>query len=118
MTEKGERRRTIDPAVADILCDLEHNQHLARLPRAKRRKAKQDAQRYKITLDFPQALHAELQQIAEDEGVSVSGLVAFFTHRVVEAYNRGEINLHPYKRISRSARFEYILEIGEHEAHS
>jgi len=118
MAEKGERRKTIDPAVADILSDLEHNQHLARLPRSKRRKAKQDAQRYKITLDFPPALHAEVQRIAQDEGVSVSGLVAFFTHRVVETYNRGEINLHPYKRISRSARFEYILEIGENEGHS
>lgn len=118
MAEQGKRKQTIDPAVADILSDLEHNQNLARLPRSKRRKAKQDAQRYKITLDFPPALHAEVQQIAEDEGVSVSGLVAFFTHRVVEAYSRGEINLHPYKRISRSARFEYILEIGEHEAHS
>jgi len=118
MAEQGERRQTIDPAVADILSDLEHNQHLARLPRAKRRKAKQDAQRYKITLDFPPALHAEVQQIAEREGVSVSGLIAFFTNNGVEAYNRGEINLHPYKRISRSARFEYILEVGENEGNS
>jgi len=118
MTEQGKRKQTIDPAVADILSDLEHNQNLARLPRSKRRKAKQDAQRYKITLDFPPALHAEVQRIAEDEGVSVSGLVAFFTHRVVKAYSRGEINLHPYKRISRSARFEYILEIGGNEGHS
>lgn len=118
MAEKGDRRQPIDPAVADILSDLEHNQNLARLPRSKRRKAKQDAQRYKITLDFPQALHAEVQRIAEDEGVSVSGLVAFFTHRVIEAYSRGEINLHPYKRISRSARFEYVLEVGGNEEHS
>ena len=118
MAEQGKRKQTIDPAVADILSDLEHNQNLARLPRSKRRKAKQDAQRYKITLDFPQALHAEVQRIAEDEGVSVSGLVAFFTHRVIEAYSRGEINLHPYKRISRSARFEYILEVGGNEEHS
>ena len=118
MAEQGERRQTIDPAVADILSDLEHNQHLARLPRTKRRKAKQDAQRYKITLDFPPALHAEVQRIAEGEGVSVSGLIAFFTNYGVEAYNRGEINLHPHKRISRSARFEYILEVGENEVNS
>ena len=118
MAEQGERRQTIDPAVADILSDLEHNQHLARLPRTKRRKAKQDAQRYKITLDFPPALHAEVQRIAEGEGVSVSGLIAFFTNYGVEAYNRGEINLHPYKRISRSARFDYILEVGEVEGNS
>jgi len=118
MTKQGERKQTIDPAVADILSDLEHNQHLARLPRSKRRKAKQDAQRYKITLDFPPALHAEVQRIAEDEGVSVSGLIAFFTHRVAEAYSRGEIDLYPHKRISRSARFEYILEIGENEGSS
>jgi len=118
MAKQGERKQTIDPAVADILSDLEHNQHLARLPRSKRRKAKQDAQRYKITLDFPPSLHEDVQRIAQEEGVSVSGLVAFFTHRVVEAYNRGEINLHPHKRISRSARFEYILEIGGNEGHS
>ena len=118
MAEQGKRKQTIDPAVADILSDLEHNQHLARLPRSKRRKAKQDAQRYKITLDFLPALHAEVQRIAEDEGVSVSGLIAFFTHRVVEAYNRGEINLHPHKRISRSARFENVLEIGANEGAS
>ena len=115
MTEQRGRKQTIDPAVADILSELEQTQHLARLPRLRRRKAKQDAQRYKITLDFPPALHAEIQRIADDEGVSVSGLIAFFTHRVVETYNRGEINLHPYKRISRSARFEYILDIGDNE---
>ena len=118
MAEQGERRQTIDPAVADILSDLEHNQHLARLPRSKRRKAKQDAQRYKITLDFPPTLHAEVRRIAEQEGVSVSGLIAFFTNYGVEAYNHGEINLYPHKRISRSARFEYILEVGENEGYS
>lgn len=118
MAKQGERRQTIEPAVADILSDLEHNQHLARLPRTKRRKAKQDAQRYKITLDFPPTLHAEVRRIAEQEGISVSGLIAFFTNYGVEAYNRGEINLHPYKRISRSARFEYILDVGEVEGYS
>ena len=58
---------------------------------------------------------AEVQRIDEGEGVFVSGLIAFFTHCVLEAYNRGKINLHPHKRISRSARFDYILEVGENE---
>ncbi len=103
------RRSAIDPAVADILDGAEKKKRLARMPKAERTKVRRDAARHKVGLDLPPELHDLLKSIAAEEQVSVSSLVAFLTQRGVKEYQAGNIDLFRHKRISRSARFEYVL---------
>jgi hypothetical protein len=103
------RRPAIDPAVADILADAERKKRLASLPKPERAKARKEAARHKVGLDLPPDLHEALRQIADKENVSISGLVAFLSQRGIDDYEAGKIDLFPHKRISRCARFEYVL---------
>lgn len=103
------RRSTIDPAVADILEGAEKKKRIAAMPKSQRAKARKEAARHKVGLDLPPDLHDLLRQVANEEQVSISSLVAFLTQRGIKEYQAGKIDLFPYKRISRCARFEYIL---------
>ncbi len=109
MNNNLNRRSAIDPAVADILEGAERKKRLTSMPKSEREKARKDAARHKVGLDLPPDLHETLRQIADQEKVSVSSLVAFLTNRGIEDYRAGKIDLFPHKRISRSARFEYVL---------
>jgi len=103
------RRNAIDPAVADILEGAEKKKRIAGMPKSQRAKARRDAGRHKVGLDLPPDLHDLLRYIASEEQVSISSLVAFLTQRGIKEYQAGNIDLFPHKRISRCARFEYIL---------
>ena len=103
------RRNAIDPAVADILAGAEKKKRIASMPKAERAKARRDATRHKVGLDLPPELHELLRFVAAEEQVSISSLVAFLTQRGIKEYQAGNIDLFPHKRISRSARFEYVL---------
>ena len=103
------RRSAIDPAVADILEGAEKKKRIAAMPKSQRAKARKEAARHKVGLDLPPDLHDLLRQVANEEQVSISSLVAFLTQRGIKEYQAGKIDLFPYKRISRCARFEYIL---------
>lgn len=103
------RRNAIDPAVADILAGAERRKRIASMPKAERAKARKDAARHKVGLDLPPELHELLRFVAAEEQVSISSLVAFLTQRGIKEYQAGNIDLFPHKRISRSARFEYVL---------
>lgn len=115
MNKSSKRRMIIDPAVADMLSDLEHKQRISTLPKSQQEKARKDASRHKVGLDLPPALHDSLRQIAERERISISGLVTFFLYQGVTDYNAGRVELSPFKRLSRCARFEYILDLAELE---
>jgi hypothetical protein len=103
------RRSAIDPAVADILEGAERKKRLTSMPKSEREKARKDAARHKVGLDLPPDLHETLRQIASKEQVSISSLVAFLANRGIKDYQIGNIDLFPHKRISRCARFEYVL---------
>jgi hypothetical protein len=103
------RRSAIDPAVADILESAERKKRLTSMPKSEQAKARREAARHKVGLDLPPSLHESLRAIAAKEKISISSLVAFLTQRGMEAYKAGNIDLFPYKRISRCARFEYVL---------
>ena len=113
MNEPLSRRNAIDPAVADILKDADRRKRLVGLPKADRAKAKRESLRHKVGLDLPPALHETLRAIAAKEKVSISSLVGFLANRGIEEYQTGKIDLFPYKRISRCARFEYVLMLDQ-----
>jgi hypothetical protein len=109
------RRNVVDPAVADMLSDMEKKRRIASLPKIKQEKARKDAARHKVGLDLPPELHEALRQIAEREHISISGLVTYYLYRGVMDYETGKVELSPYKRISRCARFEYVLDFTKLE---
>lgn len=103
------RQQAVDPAVADLLSEMDRKKRLSSLPRSMQKKARKDAARHKVGLDFPPALHEDLRQVADKEKISISSLTAFFAKRGLDEYKAGRIDLMPYMRISRSARFEFVL---------
>jgi len=103
------RQPAVDPVVADLLSEMDRKKRLSKLPRSLQKKARREAARHKVGLDLPPDLHAALKEVAEGEGISVSSLVAFFAKRGLDQYRAGQIDLEPYLRISRCARFEYVL---------
>jgi len=110
------RRPAVDPAVADLLNDMDKKRRLSSMPRSEQRKAKREAARHKVGLDLPPELHDLLRYIASEEQISISSLVAFLTQRGIKEYQAGNIDLFPHKRISRCARFEYILTLEPDDA--
>lgn len=115
MANTDKRRPVIDPAVADMLSEMEQKKRISHLPKSKQGKARKNAKRHKVGLDLPPALHQSLRQIAEGERISVSGLVTFYLYRGVNDYKAGKVEISSFKRISRSPRFEYILDLAEME---
>ncbi len=115
MDKHLQRRTVVDPAVADMLSDMERKKRIASLPKFKQEKARKDAARHKVGLDLPPVLHESLRQIAEREHISISGLVTYYLYRGVMDYKNGMVELSPYKRISRCARFEYVLDFTKLE---
>lgn len=115
MNNNLNRRPAIDPAVADILEGAERKKRLASMPKSERAKARKDAARHKVGLDLPPNLHETLRQIAGKENVSNSGLAAFLIQRGIREYQAGNIDLFPHKRISRCARFEYVLILDKND---
>jgi hypothetical protein len=83
MDKRLQRRAVVDPAVADMLSDMERKRRITSLPKAKQEKARKDAARHKAGLDLPPELHEALRRIAEKEHISVSGLVTFYLYRGV-----------------------------------
>lgn len=110
------RRPAVDPAVADLLNDMDKKRRLSSMPKSEQRRAKREAARHKVGLDLPPDLHDLLRYIASEEQISISSLVAFLTQRGIKEYQAGNIDLFPHKRISRCARFEYILTLEPDDA--
>ena len=109
------RRNVVDPAVADMLSEMERKKRIASLPKAQQEKARKDAARHKVGLDLPPTLHEALRTIAKQESISMSGLVTFFLYRGVTDHNAGIIELSPYKRPSRSLNFDFALDFTKFE---
>lgn len=117
MTGKADtgRRNALDPAVADILSQFKKRDQLAGLSPADRKRARRNLARNRITIDVPAKLEAAIQQAAQREGVSASALITFLTRQALAQLQRGELDLEPFKRPSRSMRFEFILQVDDGE---
>ena len=111
-----QRREALDPAVAAMLGDTQRRERLSHLPPAQRKKAKRDAERARFTYDLDPALIAAIQTAAHREGISASGLAHFLLTQAMRQYQSGGIDLHPYKRPSRSPKFDWVLEFDAYSA--
>ena len=115
MDKTTNRRSIVDPAVADMLSEMERKKRITSLPKSEQAKARRDAARHKVGLDLPPELHKLLRKIAEKERISISGLVTYYLYRGVVDHAAGKVELSPYKRLSRCARFEYVLDLEKLE---
>lgn len=115
-TEKYELE---DPAVEAALGKPKATSVYARLARVKemtpsqRRKAEKDRARTKETYDLPEWLIEAVEQIARKYGVPKSNVAAHLLAAGLHDLLDGKINLGWVRKISRSPRYEGLLESPE-----
>ncbi len=112
---KLERRPILDPAVADLLSDLEQKQAETKLPRHEREKkvrerAKIQARReQRVTYDLPPHIRQNVKDLAEKEGIPASQLVTLALLRFLRDLAQQQVDLGQYKQPSRSPRYDWNL---------
>ncbi len=112
---KLERRPILDPAVADLLSDLEQKQAETKLPRREREKkvrerAKIQARReQRVTYDLPPHIRQNVKDLAEKEGVPASQLVTMALLHFLRDLAQQQVDLGQYKQPSRSPRYDWNL---------
>ena len=116
---KLERRTILDPAVASLLNDMEHRQSDAALPRREREKkarerAKMNARReQRATFDLPPSLRKRIMELAETERLPASQLGTLALARFLQDLSTGSLDLTPFKKPSRSPRYDWNLSLPE-----
>lgn len=116
---KLQRRPLLDPAVADLIGEMEQKQAESMLPRREREKkvrerAKIESRRdQRATYDLPPALRTRVKDLAEELRLPASQLVTLALAQFLTAYDAGAIDLSPYLRSSTSPRYDWILSLPE-----
>ena len=79
--QNEERRHVLDPAVADLLTNMERKQAISQLSRNERRKKHREQEKItarreqRATYDLPPNLRQEIKNLAEKERLPASQLV-------------------------------------------
>ena len=116
---KLQRRPLLDPAVADLINDMEQKQAESMLPRREREKksrerAKIEARRdQRATYDLPPAVRKRVKDLAEELRLPASQLVTLALVRFLKAYEAENIDLSPYLQSSASPRYDWNLVLPE-----
>jgi hypothetical protein len=116
---KLQRRPLLDPAVADLINDMEQKQAESMLPRREREKksrerAKIEARRdQRVTYDLPPAVRQRIKDLAEELRLPASQLVSLALVRFLKAYEAESIDLSPYLQSSASPRYDWNLVLPE-----
>ena len=116
---KLQRRPLLDPAVADLINDMEQKQAESMLPRREREKksrerAKIEARRdQRATYDLPPAVRKQVKDLAEELRLPASQLVTLALVRFLKAYEAGTIDLSSYLHSSASPRYDWNLVLPE-----
>jgi hypothetical protein len=116
---KLQRRPLLDPAVADLINDMEQKQAESMLPRREREKkarerAKIEARRdQRATYDLPPAVRKRVKGLAEELRLPASQLVTLALVRFLKAYEAESIDLSPYLQSSASPRYDWNLVLPE-----
>jgi hypothetical protein len=116
---KKERRPILDPAVANLLSDMEQKQAEAQLPRREREKkvrerAKIQARRdQRATYDLPPGLRSRIKDMSEEERLPASQIVTLALVRLLSDLESGRVRLSDFKQPSRSPRYDWNLVLPE-----
>ena len=113
--ERLTRRPVLDPAVADLLANMEQKHADSQLTRSERKKrnrerAKIAARReQRATYDLPPSLRQSIKVMAEKERLPASQLVTLALIRFLEDIKAGEVDLSEFKEPSSSPRYDWNL---------
>ncbi len=117
--ERLTRKPVLDPAVADLLSNMEQKHSDAQLTRSERRKrnrerAKIEARReQRVTYDLPPALRQHIKLLAEKERLPASQLVTLALIRFLKDLEEQKIDLSIFKEPSQSPRYDWNLVFPE-----
>lgn len=81
--------------------------------RERRRARARKARRPKATYDLTMKIIDEVKEVASQEDVAQSDIVAWALIEFLERYKRGEVSLEAHKNAARSLRFACKLELPE-----
>ncbi len=109
LLEEAQRRAEesrLSPAEKKKLTELRRKEE----ERKRKEKAKSQSRKpNKVTVDLPQKLREQLDEIAEKERVTVSQIITFFLFEALERYEKGEMGFWGHKYYSESPRYDWIL---------
>ena len=115
MAKRPERRKTIDPTVADIIGQAEQRQEDAQLPPKEREKKERERQKIRdrrekrVTYDLPPALKQRVAELAEEHRVPASQVAALLITLGFEALD--QIDLAALKTPTKTPRYEHNLDL-------
>jgi hypothetical protein len=112
--EKFERRQILDPAVADVVGGMERQSADRKLTKKERSEKQRQRARSRLTVDLPADIESKIGALAAAHGVPISGLVMLAIARFLRDVGSG-LSLTPYKRVTRSPRFDWMIELPENK---
>lgn len=112
-------RRSIDPAVADLLGGMENRAAERKLDKAERNRVKREREKARrrakaetrTTVDLLPRLRERIQQIAQKEGTTTSQIINLACYRFLVDVAAGRFDLVDYKRPAKSPKYDWLLEI-------
>jgi len=119
--DTSERRRILDPAVADILDGMQRKQEERKLPTAERKRKASERMRAKerlsgrVNYDLPEGIKQRLRELARHERVPESQLAALALARFLADVAAGRVRLSDYRKPSRSPKFDWTLDLSSFE---
>ena len=111
----------VDVAIAGLMDDAANRQRRRRMTTNERQKddkrqaaREQDAARSRAYYDIPRSLKETLIQIAEEEGIPVSGIAGLLLADGVRRYHNGNVSVdrEGVKVYTKSPKYEYKIEDG------
>jgi|APHig6443717497_1056834.scaffolds.fasta_scaffold117471_2 hypothetical protein len=117
MEQKNDRQVIYDQTTADLLGNMQQRKSERQLPESERKKRIREKARMEkrrinqITIDIPSNLKPKLFALAEKEGIPVSQLVSALFLPNLKKLETGEISFWGFKRPSRCARYESVLDL-------
>lgn len=112
-----DRRRIFDPTTADMLSHMEQKERENHLPKLEKSKLVRERNRLKkrrlnqIVVDLPEGLKPLLFDYAEKEKIPMSQLVVALLMPGLKKYMDGQLSLWGFKKPSRCARFEFVVDL-------
>ncbi len=111
--DRPQRRGVIDPAVADLIDEMDgkaEERSLTRTERQRRAKERVKAKaRNRVMLDLPIEIETHIKAIAEKEKCPVSQVAAVLIWQGLNDLEKGLLDLDQFKRTSRSPRYNWNL---------
>jgi len=117
MPEQNERHTIFDATTADLLNNMQQRKAESQLPKSERsrirreRIRKEERRSKTISLDLPEEMKIELINLAVRESIPISQLAAFLLYPALRDFKSMEDPLFEYKKPSRCAKFEFILDL-------